>query len=167
MSSTILDFKNLYIQIQSTNFFTKVKSKSKTDWNLNNIYTDYRLFQLDLETVDASVADLSNKINRLLFDIDINDDDLDELKNLCSDNNITYSNHFFELEYYQEHYYDFERDILICAKPQNGYILNDNNDWVPPTPIPQEGPVGVGSTGVYQWSGESLSWEIVYPEPPN
>lgn len=163
MSATILDFKNLYSQIQSTNLFAKVKSKSKTDWNLNNLYTDYRLFELDFSTVDVSVADLGNKINRLLYDIDITDDDVTELKNLCSDNNITYSNHFFEIEHYQENYYDFERDVLIDKKPQNGYILDDDNNWVPPTPIPQEGPVGVGSTGVYVWNGTNLDWEIVYP----
>ena len=90
MSATILDFKNLYFQIQSTNLFTKVKSKSKTDWNLNNLYTDYRLFELDFSTVDVSIADLSNKINRLLYDIDITDDDVTELKNLCSDNQIIF-----------------------------------------------------------------------------
>lgn len=167
MSSTILDFKNLFTQFQSTNVFTKVKNKSKTDWNLNNIYTDYRLFQIELESVEVSVADLSNKINRLLFDIDIDTDDIIEIQNLCSDNNINYFDHFFEIDYYQVNYYDHERDITICKKPQNGYVLDDNNCWVPPIPIPQEGPVGVGSTGVYQWNGESLSWEIVYPPAPN
>lgn len=167
MSSTILDFKNLFTQFQSTNIFTKVKNKSKIDWNLNNIYTDYRLFQIEIESIDVSVADLTNKINRLLYDIDITVDDITELQTLCSDNNITYSDHFFEIEYYQENYFDFEKNIIVCKRPQKGYILDDDNIWVPPTPIPQEGPVGVGSTGIYSWNGESLSWEIVYPQPPN
>ncbi len=41
--------------------------------------------------------------------------------------------------------------IITESKMENmikEYILNDDNNWVPPTPIPQEGPVGVGSTGV-------------------
>lgn len=167
MSSTILDFKNLFTQFQSTNIFTKVKNKSKTDWNLNNIYIDFRLFQIELESVDASIADLTNKINRLLFDINIDVNDINELKTLCLGNNIIYSDYFFEIDYYQENYYDYDRDIVINKQPQKGYILNDDNNWVPPTPIPQEGPVGVGSTGVYQWNGENLSWEIVYPGEPN
>ena len=163
MSATILDLKNLYYQIQSASFFTKVKEASKTDWNLNNLYTDYRLFKMDIESVDVSVADLDNRINRLLYCIDIAADDITELKNLCSDNDITYADHFFEIERYQESYFDYEKDILICKKPQNGYILNDDNQWVPPAPVPQEGPVGVGSTGVYVWNGTNLDWEIVYP----
>ena len=163
MSATILDFKNLYYQIQSASFFTKVKETSKTNWNLNNLYTDYRLFKVDIESDNVSVADLSNTINRLLYDIDIAADDITELKNLCSNNNITYANHFFEIEHYREGYFDYEKDALIDKKPQNGYILNDNNNWVPPTAVPQEGPVGVGSTGVYVWNGTNLDWEIVYP----
>ena len=91
MSATILDFKNLYYQIQSASFFTKVKEASKTDWNLNNLYTDYRLFKMDIESVDVSVADLNNRINRLLYCVDIAADDITELKNLCSDNAVSYT----------------------------------------------------------------------------
>ena len=88
MSATILDYKNLYYQIQSASFFTKVKETSKTNWNLNNLYTDYRLFKVDIESDNVSVADLSNRIDRLLYDIDIAADDITELNHLCSNNDI-------------------------------------------------------------------------------
>ena len=167
MSATILDYNNLYSQIKLTDFFTKVKEASKTDWNLNNHYTDYRLFELNIESVDVSIADLTNKINNLLYSIEVSDDDITELKNLCTSNNITYVNHFFEKEQYQQSYYDHEKDVLVGSRPHNGYILNDKNEWVAPTPIPQEGPVGLGSTGVYAWDGSSLSWEVIYPSTPS
>lgn len=161
--TTILDIRNFYTDFQKSNIFVKVVNKSKANWNLNNNYTEFRLMKMEIESVDYSISNFINKVNNLLFEIDIEDSDIDELKNLCVTNNIEYEQFFHEIDFYKERYYDYEKDILIFDKPVKGYVLNENNEWVPPTPKPKEGPVGVGSTGVYVWSGESLSWEIVYP----
>jgi hypothetical protein len=161
--ATILDIKNFYIEFQKSNVFLKVVDKSKVNWNLNNNCTEFKLLKLEIESTDYSISNLGNKINNLLFEIDIENNDIDELKNLCAANNIAYEDLFYEIDFYREYYYDYEREILVFDKPVNGYVLNENNEWVPPTPKPKEGSVGIGSTGVYVWSGESLSWEIVYP----
>ena len=47
--------------------------------------------------------------------------------------------------------YDDVADQFVAPQPFESWILNENNDWQPPTPMPLSG-------GRYIWSEEDLEW---------
>ena len=48
--------------------------------------------------------------------------------------------------------YDNVRDEFVAMQPFPSWILDENNDWQPPTPKPE---------GDYYWSEEDLAWVAV------
>lgn len=48
--------------------------------------------------------------------------------------------------------YDPIRDEFVQPKPFPSWSLDANNDWQPPTPMPQE-------DGRWMWSEETLEWK--------
>ena len=49
--------------------------------------------------------------------------------------------------------YDPVRDIFIKPKPYPSWILDENDDWQPPTPNPMD-----GENGYWVWNEETTSW---------
>jgi hypothetical protein len=47
-------------------------------------------------------------------------------------------------------YYDAINDVFITPQPYPSWSLDDNFDWQPPTPRPEE--------GFWYWDEDSLSW---------
>lgn len=50
--------------------------------------------------------------------------------------------------------YDPIKDVFISPRPYPSWNLDENLDWQPPVPKPQDG-------NIYVWSEFTLSWEIV------
>lgn len=48
--------------------------------------------------------------------------------------------------------YDATADIFIAPQPYQSWTLDDNYDWQPPVPYPNDG-------GVYYWNETTQSWE--------
>ena len=48
--------------------------------------------------------------------------------------------------------YDAAADVFIAPQPYPSWILDDNNDWQPPTPKPE---------GNYYWNETELEWVAV------
>jgi len=46
--------------------------------------------------------------------------------------------------------YDAVNDVFIAPQPYPSWSLDDNFDWQPPTPQPEE--------GFWRWDEDSLSW---------
>ena len=54
--------------------------------------------------------------------------------------------------------YDEENDIFIAPQPFPSWSLDENFDWKPPIPMPED--------GVYFWNEEAGNWEEVsLPSP--
>lgn len=51
--------------------------------------------------------------------------------------------------------YDLENDVFVKPTPFASWILNDNFDWQPPTPMPE--------LGKYFWDEDSVSWVELNP----
>lgn len=50
-------------------------------------------------------------------------------------------------------------DMFLYKKPYESWILNDNNDWVPPISIPDEAlEQGFGKFYKWEWSEENKNW---------
>lgn len=47
--------------------------------------------------------------------------------------------------------YDADLDIFIAPQPYPSWILDENHDWQPPTPMPLTG-------GHYFWNEKELKW---------
>jgi hypothetical protein len=47
-------------------------------------------------------------------------------------------------------YYDAVNDVFIAPQPYPSWSLDENFDWQPPTPRPEE--------GLWYWDEDSLSW---------
>ena len=54
-----------------------------------------------------------------------------------------------------------EQDIFLKLKPHEKYVLNENYDWVPPTPMPTE---DISPQNWY-WNPTTEDWEKVTPVP--
>ena len=52
--------------------------------------------------------------------------------------------------------YDSENDVFISPQPYSSWTLDDNFDWQPPTPMPED-------DNLYIWNEETQSWELVEP----
>jgi len=52
--------------------------------------------------------------------------------------------------------YDLNRDEFVAPKPHLSWLLDENNNWQPPIPIP------VGGES-YAWYEANRSWEIIVP----
>ena len=52
--------------------------------------------------------------------------------------------------------YDSESDVFVAPQPYPSWSLDDNNDWQPPTPMPED-------DNVYSWNEETQSWDLVEP----
>lgn len=49
--------------------------------------------------------------------------------------------------------YDADADVFIAPQPFPSWTLDDNHDWQPPVPRPED--------GFWLWNEEELAWEIV------
>jgi hypothetical protein len=49
--------------------------------------------------------------------------------------------------------YDADADVFIAPQPFPSWTLDDNHDWQPPVPKPED--------GFWLWNEEELAWEIV------
>ena len=56
--------------------------------------------------------------------------------------------------------YDEVADVFIRPQPYPSWSLDDQYDWQPPTPRPDD-------DNHYQWNEESLSWVLVPIEEPD
>ena len=55
--------------------------------------------------------------------------------------------------------YNEEADVFIKPQPFASWSLNDNFDWEPPAPYPEDGVM-------YQWNEELVDWEATdFTEP--
>lgn len=50
--------------------------------------------------------------------------------------------------------YDQIRDEFVAPQPYPSWVLDSNNDWQAPTPMPSTG-------GPYRWSEEELEWVAI------
>ena len=55
--------------------------------------------------------------------------------------------------------YDSEKDIFIQAQPFPSWTLDENSDWQPPVPFPNE--IVDGRPKLFDWNEEAQSWDEV------
>lgn len=53
----------------------------------------------------------------------------------------------------QGYTWDENKQIFIAPKPNNNYILDENNDWIPPIPYCMN-----DSEGNIEWDDENIRW---------
>lgn len=54
--------------------------------------------------------------------------------------------------------YDYDNDVFISPQPFSSWLLDENFDWQPPIPMPED--------GLYFWNEETVNWEeIPLPSP--
>lgn len=53
--------------------------------------------------------------------------------------------------------YDEQNDVFIKPKPHPTSVLDDNFNWVPPIPAPNDG-------GPYQWNEQTQTWDTIPTE---
>ena len=46
--------------------------------------------------------------------------------------------------------YDTDLDVFLSPKPYPSWVLDEDHDWQPPTPVPAE--------GMWSWDEPTLSW---------
>lgn len=55
--------------------------------------------------------------------------------------------------------YDEQADVFIAPQPYPSWSLDENYDWQPPVPMPED--------GYWQWNEDTLSWdEFDFPPLP-
>ena len=49
---------------------------------------------------------------------------------------------------------DSDSDVFVAPKPYPSWSLDDNFDWQPPTPMPED-------DNLYNWNEETQNWDLV------
>lgn len=52
--------------------------------------------------------------------------------------------------------YDLDKDVFVAPQPFPSWSLDDNSDWQPPTPMPED-------DNLYSWNEETQDWDLVEP----
>lgn len=52
--------------------------------------------------------------------------------------------------------YDSDKDVFVAPQPFPSWSLDDNSDWQPPTPMPED-------DNLYSWNEETQDWDLVEP----
>ena len=52
--------------------------------------------------------------------------------------------------------YDSDSNVFVAPQPYPSWSLDDNSDWQPPTPMPED-------DNMYSWNEETQSWDLVEP----
>ena len=52
--------------------------------------------------------------------------------------------------------YDSDKDVFVAPQPYPSWSLDDNSDWQPPTPMPED-------DNLYSWNEETQDWDLVEP----
>ena len=52
--------------------------------------------------------------------------------------------------------YDSDSDVFVAPQPYPSWSLDDNSDWQPPTPMPED-------DNMYSWNEDTQSWDLVEP----
>ena len=52
--------------------------------------------------------------------------------------------------------YDSDKDVFVAPQPFPSWSLDDNSDWQPPTPMPED-------DNLYSWNEETQNWDLVEP----
>jgi hypothetical protein len=52
--------------------------------------------------------------------------------------------------------YDSNSDVFVAPQPYPSWSLDDNSDWQPPTPMPED-------DNMYSWNEDTQSWDLVEP----
>ena len=50
--------------------------------------------------------------------------------------------------------YDSDKDVFVAPQPFPSWSLDDNSDWQPPTPMPED-------DNLYSWNEETQNWDLV------
>ena len=50
--------------------------------------------------------------------------------------------------------YDSDSDVFVAPQPYPSWSLDDNFDWQPPTPMPED-------DNMYSWNEETQNWDLV------
>ena len=53
--------------------------------------------------------------------------------------------------------YDDVNDVFVVPQPYPSWTLDENHDWQPPSPKPDD-------ENIYTWNEETLSWDLVESE---
>ena len=53
--------------------------------------------------------------------------------------------------------YDDVNDVFVAPQPYPSWSLDENHDWQPPTPMPED-------DNLYTWNEETQTWDVVESE---
>ena len=122
----------------------------------------------------AHFAEIDSNLDNVVLRVIVigNDDILDENGEESEALGIAYCKNLFgeETEWVQTSYnntfrknyagagwmYDEGRDAFIPQQPYPSWTLNENSDWQPPTPFPDD-------EEAYYWNEDNTSWESSKP----
>lgn len=106
----------------------------------------------------AAQIDENNIVRNVIVIPYMNDND-EEITNYC--NSIGLPGKWIDTSYTGarrskfaglNYLYDEDNDVFIAPQPMNSWILNENFEWVPPVPRPNDGMI-------YYWDEEESLWK--------
>lgn len=107
--------------------------------------------ELDENNIVKRVIVVHN--NDLLVDgIEVESKGIQFCQNLFNGNWVqtSYNNNFRKQYAFAGCKYDNARDEFVLPQPYSSWTLDDNNDWQPPIPKPEN--------GLYEWNESTQSW---------
>lgn len=112
--------------------------------------------KLDENNIVTEIAVVNNRVLLNEDNIEIEQKGIDFLNSLFGNANWiqTSYNGNFRKQYGAGCYYDVVNDVFITHQPEPSWSLDENFDWQPPTPYPDDGLI-------YIWNEENKTWDSV------
>lgn len=122
--------------LSETNLYQRLKSKAQKELNFNIIFSKFisnitTCKNTFLQTPEH--ANIQRSLDIIFLTCDLTDNEIDELKSILQESNLSSVIHIRDSEYKKNYFYDYGTNNIVPPQPHSSWTL-DANGWQPPHP---------------------------------
>lgn len=142
---------NLFWQkLIESSFYRKLRSAASQSLGANTLCTELMIIFSEAKTKKANIGMIQEYINILFFNFQFSDEEIQELKSIMEETDLSSIYSLPDSEYLSSHYYDQNLNKIIGPAPFDSWVLV-NGKWEAPVPYPTNGKV-------YNWNEDLGDW---------
>lgn len=145
-----INYNFFWQKLIESNFYRKLRSAASQSLGANTLCTELMIIFSEAKTKKANIGMIQEYINILFFNFQFSDEEIQELKSIMEETDLSSIYSLPDSEYLSSHYYDQNLNKIIGPSPFNSWILIDGR-WEAPVPYPTDGKI-------YSWNEEKRQW---------
>lgn len=150
----LIDYDLFWSYFTKTQIYKKIRLLATESQKINVLYTELLCTFSNAKSGTETSPNIQLYLNILFFILDLNSDEVQELKDIMEK---TYLNVLYSVpdkEYLETHVYDFETNKILKSTPFKSWVLIGGK-WNPPIKYPNDGKV-------YKWNEDLKIWVEVF-----